>query len=79
MVNIRLYTRIIIEKDDMYLVGREILTGNLRWSDSPYDAWHTRAKDKAYIVCCAVRGKRMLFNPVVKQLREMRIGSTVTN
>ena len=73
MVDIRVYTAIIIEKDSKFLVGREMLTKELKWSDSPYDAWKTREKDKAYIVSDKVNGTRYLFNPVARQIRPMQI------
>ena len=72
MVDIRIYTVIIIEKDGKFLVGKEMMSDDLRWSDSPYEAWKTRRKDKAYIVSYKVKGTRYLFNPVARQLREMR-------
>ena len=72
-MNIRTYTVIIIEKDGYFLVGRRMLSTELMWSNSPWDAWKTRRKDKAYIVAHKLGGKRMLFNPVARQLREMRI------
>ena len=72
-MDIRLYTGIIIEKDGLYLRGKEMLTDELKWTASPYEAWRTRRKDKAYIVAHRVSGRRMLFNPVVNQLREMII------
>ena len=72
MVDIRIYTVIIIEKDGKFLVGKEMMSDDLRWSDSPYEAWKTRRKDKAYIVSDKVKGTRYLFNPVARQLREMQ-------
>lgn len=74
MIDIRIYTGIIIEKDSKFLVGREMLTKRLKWSDSPYEAWRTRKRDKAYIVADKVKGTRYLFNPVARQIRPMRIG-----
>jgi len=72
-MDIRAYTGIIIEKDGQYLVGYKMLSHELLWSSSPYDAWRTRKKDKAYIVSSKVNGKRFLFNPIVNQLREMKV------
>lgn len=66
-------TRIIIRRNGKYLVGTVLGTGILRWSDSPYDAWFTRRKDKAFIVADKVRGKRYLFNPLVGTLRLMEV------
>lgn len=70
-MDIRLCTGIIIERDGEYLVGVVFGTRELRWSKSPWDAWLTREKDKAYKVAHKVKGKPMLFNPIAKQLKEM--------
>lgn len=69
----RLLTGIIIEKDGEYLVGMIIGTHELRWSTSPWDAWRTRKRDKAFIVADKVGGKRYLFNPIVGALRLMEV------
>ena len=71
-VNIRLKTGIIIRKGNRYLVGCYTVTGEMRWSLSPWDAWRTRRRDHAFIVADRVGGVRYLFNPVAGQLREMR-------
>ena len=71
-MDIRKQTVIIIRKDGEYLVGRSIL-GELRWSVSPWDAWKTRKRDKAFIVADRVDGVRFLFNPVAGPLRQMKI------
>lgn len=71
-MDIRLYTGIIIKRDNEYLVGVNKIMHTLRWSSSPWDAWRTRRKDQAYIVAHKVGGTRYLFNPVAKQLREMK-------
>jgi hypothetical protein len=73
MMDARKQTAIIIRKDGEYLVGAIIGTNQLRWSKSPWDAWKTRERAKAFIVADKVGGIRMLFNPVVGQLREMII------
>lgn len=70
-MNIRECTGIIIEKDGEYLVGYNIVLQCLRWSNSPYDAWITRKRDKALMVANRVNGNRMLFNPVAYQIRRM--------
>lgn len=71
MMDIRLKTGIIIEKDGEYLVAVDIFRSSLVWSDSPWDAWITRRKDDALKVAERVGGTRMLFNPVAGQLRKM--------
>ena len=70
-MDIRKLTGIIIEKDGMYLVGRCPVTGSLLWRDSPYDAWRTRRRDKAFIVADRVNGRRFLFNPASGERRMM--------
>ena len=66
---IRKKTCIIIRKNGEYLVGRVIFTGELRWSDSQYDAWRTRNRKKARNVARAIGGVMVLFNPIVNQLK----------
>ena len=73
-MDIRECTGIIIEKDGEFLVGTILFSKELRWSTSPYDAWFTRRKDKAFIVADKVNGRRFLFNPVVGKIRSMENG-----
>ena len=68
-MDIRLLTCIIIRKNTKYLVWRVLGTSELRWSDSPHDAWRTRNKDDARHMARIVGGTMMLFNPAVGQLR----------
>ena len=67
MTDIRTKTCIIIRKNSEYLVGYIVFTDELRWSDSPYDAWKTRNKEKAAEVARKVGGVMVLFNPIVNQ------------
>lgn len=69
----RCYTGIIIEKNGEFLVGTVLFSKELRWSNSPYDAWITRQRDKALLVADKVEGRRLLFNPVVGQIKEMSV------
>ena len=71
-MNIRKCTGIIIEKDGEYLVGTILFSKDLRWSQSPWDAWITRKRENAGKVAEKVSGRQMLFNPVAGQLRELR-------
>ena len=68
---IRKKTCIIIRKENEYLVGTILWSTDLRWSLSPYDAWRTRRREDAERVARAVGGVPMLFNPIVKQMKEM--------
>lgn len=53
---------IIIEKDGEFLVGMGM--HQLRWSNSPYDAWITRKREQAEKVAEKVNGRKMIFNPI---------------
>ena len=71
-MDIREKTGIIVQKDGEYLVGAIIGSNQLRWSQSPWDAWITRNTVHALMVASHVGGVRMLFNPVVGQIKEMQ-------
>lgn len=64
-VDIRQYTRVIIRKNNDYLVGRQMFSRQLKWSTSPWDAWWTRDVEVARNVARATGGTAVLFNPVV--------------
>ena len=66
---LRKKTFIIIRKNGEYLVGTILYSTDLRWSNSPYDAWKTRDREKAERVARATGGVMVLFNPVVNQRR----------
>lgn len=68
-MDIRLLTCVIIRKNGKYLVGRILGTDDLRWSDSPHDAWRTRNREDARDMARIVGGTMMLFNPAAGQLR----------
>ena len=70
-MDIRTKTCIIIRKDGEYLVGLILYSTDLRWSESPYDAWSTRNREDAERVAGKVGGEMVLFNPIVKQIKEM--------
>ena len=67
-MNIREKTCIIIRKNGEYMVGRVIFTGELRWSESQYNAWRTRDREKARRVAGKTGGVMVLFNPIVNQM-----------
>lgn len=66
---IRKATCLIIRKDGEYLVGTILGSTDLRWSQSPFDAWMTRDVGQARKVAEVTGGITMLFNPIVNQLR----------
>ena len=68
-IDLRTRTTIVIEKDGAFLVGFNFF---LRWSSSPFDAWHTRDKETAQKVADRIGGRMVLFNPVVGQMRMFR-------
>ena len=72
-MDIRLKTALIIRKDGRFLVGRILYSEDLRWSDSPWDAWGTRIRAKARSVKEKVGGEVMLWNPVAGQLKEVTL------
>ena len=65
--DIRLKTGLIIKRGPEFLVGRIMGTSELKWSDSPWDAWRTRDREAAERV---TGGDLWLFNPVAGQIRE---------
>ena len=69
-MDIRKATGLIIQRGTRYLVGTIIYSTDLRWSDSPWDAWITRDRDAARRVASRVGGELMLFNPIAGQIRE---------
>lgn len=66
-MDIRLYTCLVIRKHGRYLVGRILGSSDLRWSDSIYDAYRTRDREKAEALARKVGGVMVLFNPVAGQ------------
>ena len=69
-MDIRTKTGLIIRKDGEYLVGRQIGTGTLIWSISPWDAWITRHREDAERVRSVTGGELTLFNPIAGQIRK---------
>ena len=67
--DIRKATCIIIRKNGKYLQSRILFSDDLRWTESPYDAWKTRDREKAEEVARETGGITVLFNPVVYQMR----------
>jgi len=69
MSDIRKQTCLIIRKNSEFLVGRIMYSRDLRWSNSPYDAWRTRDREKAEDYARRTGGIVMLWNPVVRQMK----------
>lgn len=68
-MDIRIYTGIIIRKHGQYLQGTIMYSTELRWTDSPWNAWRTRDREEARKLARKVGGTQMLFNPVAGQLK----------
>ena len=71
-------TELIIQKGTEYLVGLSI-AGNLRWSNSIYDAWRTKDKKAAKFIAKRVNGNLMLFNPINGDRRGMECSGYTGN
>ena len=69
-MDIRLQTVLVIKKGNEFLVGRNILSGELIWRHDYSDAWRTRIRAAAKSVVEKTGGEIYLFNPVVCQLRK---------
>lgn len=63
--DIRRYTRVVIEKDGLYLFCVSEVTQEPEWRRSPWDAWYTRDAYAARVVAKVLKAVPMLFNPVV--------------
>ena len=66
-VDIRLYTRAIVRKNNRYLQGKSLMTNRLIWCASPWDAWWTKDAETARTVARVIGGTAMLFNPVARK------------
>lgn len=69
MTDIRRETCIIIRKHGLFLQGRSVMTNELVWTWSAYDAWRTRNRALAVDVARETGGVMVLFNPIVNQKR----------
>ena len=72
-MDIREQTVLIVRKDGKYVVGTILDSRQIRWSDSPYDAWRTRIRAKARSIAEKTGGEIMLFNPVAGQERRAEL------
>ncbi len=68
-MNIREKTGLIIRRGNEYLVACQAVTGELRWSTSPWDAWWTRKREHAKRMSRVTGGDVVLFNPVAGQIK----------
>ena len=66
---IRRKTCLIIRKNGRYLKGRSMLTNEVEWTWSAYEAWKTRDRETAENVARATGGVLVLFNPIVNRTR----------
>ena len=72
-MDIRRQTGLIIRKDGKYLQGKKMLQDELKWSDSPWDAWKTRIRAEARSVQEKVGGEIVLWNPIVGQMKKAEL------
>lgn len=70
-MDIRLYTRVIIRKNRQYLQCKSVMSGELIWTQSPYDAWWTRNAETARNVARQTGGTAMLWNPIARKVAVM--------
>ena len=64
-MDIRTKTCIIIRKHGRYLAGVDMLTRQIRWSWSAYEAWKTRDRALAEEAARRTGGIMVLFNPIL--------------
>ena len=67
--NIRKATRLIIRKNGEYLQGRILYSRELRWSNSAWDAWWTRDREKEREIARCTGGTVLLFNPILGEMK----------
>lgn len=70
-MDVRMKTCLIVKKGNEFVVCRQVGTGNIRWTTSPWEAWNTRIRANARSVAEKVGGEVFLFNPVVGHIRKM--------
>lgn len=66
---LRRQTCVIIRKNGEYLVSRILGSNELRWSNSPYEAWTTRNVETARDIARRTGGIMVLWNPIVRQMK----------
>jgi len=62
-------TVIIIRKNRLWLKGRDMLTREIEWTSSPYEAWKTKDEAQAAEVAQRFGGIMVLFNPIINKKR----------
>lgn len=62
-------TVIIIRKNRLWLKGRDMLTREIEWTSSPYEAWKTKDEEQAAEVARRFGGIMVLFNPIINKKR----------
>lgn len=55
----------IIRKNRLWLRGKNMLTRQIEWTPSEYDAWRTRDEELAKAVAKKTGGILVMFNPIV--------------
>ena len=72
-MDIRRMTCLIVKKGNEFVVCRQVGTGLIKWSTSPWEAWSTRIRANARSVAEKIDGEVFLFNPVVGQIKKMML------
>lgn len=70
-VDIRKYTRVIVQKNGQYLFCVSEFTKEPEWRTSPWDAWWTRKADIGRSVADRIGGVPMLFNPAIGKVKTL--------
>ena len=68
-MDIRKKTALITRNENGYIVGLSVVTGQIVYSISPWDAWSTRIRALAKTVADKTGSEIWLFNPVAGQLK----------
>ena len=65
-VDLRDYEEFVVRKGRLYMFS--VTDGYLRWTNSPYDAWRHKRRDKARMVAKRIGGRVCAFNPVTGEV-----------
>ena len=68
---IRRQTSLVVAKDGKFLQCRNMVTGEIEWSQHLSHAWRTRNRKDAAMVARKLGGRLMLFNPIIWRTKEL--------